>query len=76
VQQDEGGFRMEPQIAAKLKAADAFGAVDEQAESHQQCPNRQLSVRKRGSAGRRELPVARVGAWNRLGLAAGASRAI
>ena len=58
VQQDERGLRMQPEIAAQLKTADALGGVDEQAESHEQRPKRQLSVRERGSAGRRELPVA------------------
>ena len=58
VQQDKRGLRMQPQIAAQLKTADALGGVDEQAESHEQRPNRQLPVRERGSAGRRELPVA------------------
>jgi len=58
VQQDERGLRMQPEIAAQLKTADALGGVDEQAESHEQRPNRQLSARERGSAGRRELPVA------------------
>ena len=58
VQQDERGLRMQPEIAAQLKTADALGGVDEQAESHEQRPNRQLSARERGPAGRRELPVA------------------
>ena len=58
VQQDERGLRMQPEIAAQLKTADALGGVDEQAESHEQRPNRQLSAREQGSAGRRELPVA------------------
>ena len=58
MQQDERGLRMQPEIAAQLKTADALGGVDEQAESHEQRPNRQLSARERSSAGRRELPVA------------------
>jgi len=58
MQQDERGLRMQPEIAAQLKTADALGGVDEQAESHEQRPNRQLSARERGSAGRGELPVA------------------
>src|SRR5208283_1059931 len=49
---------MQPQIPTQLKTADALGGVDEQAESHQQRPKRQLPVRERGSAGRRELPMA------------------
>src|SRR5271170_1559073 len=49
---------MQPQIAAQLETADALGGVDEQAESHQQRPYRQLSVRERRPAGRRELSVA------------------
>ena len=33
VQQDEGGLRMQPQIAAQLKTADVLGGIDEQAEA-------------------------------------------
>ena len=58
VQQDERGFRMHPEIAAQLKTADALGGVDEQTESHQQGPKRELSAREQGPAGRRKLPVA------------------
>jgi hypothetical protein len=43
VQQDERGLRMQPEIAAQLKTADALGGVNEQAESREQRPNRQLS---------------------------------
>ena len=58
MQQDERSLRMQPEIAAQLMTADALGGVDEQAESHEQRPNRQLSARKRSPAGRGELPVA------------------
>ena len=58
VQQDERGLRVQPEIAAQLTTANALGGVDEQAESHEQRPNRQLSARERGPAGRRELPLA------------------
>src|SRR5271157_4825194 len=40
VQQDERGLRVQPQMAAQLKTADALGGVDEETESHEESPNR------------------------------------
>src|SRR5208282_664715 len=47
VQHHERSLRMQPQIAAQLETTDALGSVDEQAERHEQGPERQLSVRER-----------------------------
>jgi hypothetical protein len=35
VKQDERGFGMKTEVAAQLKAAQAFGCIDEQAEGHE-----------------------------------------
>jgi hypothetical protein len=37
---------MKAQVAAQLKAAQAFGCVDEQAERHEQSSKRKLAVRE------------------------------
>ena len=49
---------MKTEVAAQLKAAQAFDRVDEQADRHKQSSKRKLPVSQQGATRRRKLPMA------------------